>query len=139
MPLPQSCAACTMFQPNGALCRRHAPSPTTAKLEPAKWPKREPTSRCAEGNVEKPPIACQDCFFWWPEPNGQPLTPSRVERAGIWASRSDDGWWKHSGLCVHHTGAPGAESVLLHPRVTHGALDGCGAGKTMEEVLGEAG
>lgn len=135
MGLPQSCAVCTMHRAEGELCRRHAPGPATVRHEPAKWPQREPSSRCAEGSTDRVPIACGACFYWW-QPDGKPITPkvAAAHRAAIWAPKDTD-WWDNTGLCVHHTAHPGGKTEMYHPRVTHGALDGCGTGETPEQVI----
>lgn len=133
MPLPSSCAGCTMHKPDN-LCVAHSPSPTTVALEVAKWPMREPTSVCAEGSIDKQPITCGECLYWW-TPDGQPLPEKTSNRTALWSSwqsRKEDRMF-----CVHHTASPGADSVMFYPRVTYKS-DGCGSGKTPEQVLAEA-
>lgn len=139
MTLPTSCAVCTVYQAGVELCRRHAPPTSVVKHEISKWPKREPTSWCAEGVVDKPPVMCVDCGYWW-QPDGKPLSPNRVATAhqsGIWAipRKHDDDDWSDSGLCMRQTASPSGETHLVHPRVTFGHKDGCGSGKTAEEIL----
>lgn len=133
MALPSSCAVCTLYKPKN-LCVAHAPSPTTAALEVAKWPMREPTSVCAEGSVDRQPITCGECLYWW-TPDGQPLPEKASTRSGIWAS--GHGREEARMFCVHHTASPGSESVMFHPRVTY-ETDGCGIGKTPEQVIADA-
>src|SRR6478672_691351 len=128
MAIPPSCTKCGMFQQPGDLCRRHAPSPTTARREVALWPRREPDSRCGEGSYD-PPVRCSSCLFWW-QPAGKPLVTEKVQPAGtrspIWfiaPKGHDEYWWAQSGFCVRYTASPAGETQLYHPRVTHATLD----------------
>jgi hypothetical protein len=134
VPLPKNCAACTMFTKEEE-CHRHAPSPSTERLERTGWNKREPDSVCAEGEVERRPIRCADCFFWW-SPLGGPVVPKPADppTVHIWGIPRDP-WWDDAKLCVHHTVPPGSigKTEVFHARVTH-ATDGCGVGKLREEV-----
>lgn len=144
MALPPNCAACSAFQHDGELCRRHAPGPSTEKHEVTKWPQRDSDSRCAQGLVDKPRLACRDCLYWW-QPNGQPLSPRLVGaggRSGIWAPpdpSKTEAWWKESGLCVSSTAGPSDRTERYHPRVTHGFLDYCFSGKAIDDEAGEEG
>lgn len=133
MPLPANCAACTMF-PDGKHCLRHAPGPSTRKLEPAKWPQREPTSVCGEGKVDVTPTKCGDCMWRWTpdnKPIGKPV--ALAPRSNIW-SLSDTGWWADAWYCIHHTVGPGSDDQMFYPRVVH-ALEACGSGETPKEYL----
>ena len=127
-----------MYQTEGELCRRHAPSPTTTEREPAKWPRRHSTSVCGEGSVDRGPVLCGDCVYWQLS-GGNALRPetSTDQRLQIWASEIDEEWWDNARECVHHTVGPGRESEMFHPRVCH-ATDSCGSGKTPEQMLEEA-
>jgi hypothetical protein len=141
MPLPSSCSVCTMFQQPGNLCRRHSPGQTTARLEVAHWPAREPTSRCRQGETDKLPVQCGDCLSWW-QPDGRPLTASVLAREELdvfWSTTNrperEAKWWKKSGLCVRSTAVPGFETQTFHPRVTH-ATDCCGDGEAIPDDSG---
>lgn len=83
--------------------------------------------------MDKMPIQCGACAYWW-RPNDQPVTARFTGHTlGLWAIE-DDGWWDGAGYCVRQTAPPGAVMQMVHPRVTHGQLDGCGDGETPDAV-----
>lgn len=127
MALPKSCAFCKMHKP-GDLCVLNAPSTTTVQMQVAKWPKRESTSVCAKGSVDKEPTKCFDCVYWW-SPNGKPLPDKVSTRTGIWAT--GDERKERRMYCAYDTASPEADSKMYYPRVTY-ETDGCGTGKAME-------
>lgn len=135
MPLPADCSGCTMRQPNGSICRRHAPGPGREGQAIAVWPIVRPDQRCGEGKTGASPVSCGACLHWWQPPN-QLVGPSASSHP-LWGARvtlgRDAGWWQAAGLCTRYAASPsiGADQPEMHHRVTHGTLDGCGDGEAV--------
>ena len=119
-----SCADCCHFDRHGTdgFCRRHAPTPSGAPFEVARWPETRAVDGCGDGDRPSPANArpnCGSCRFWF--------------RPGIGIDPSQRGdhlraWWAEAGYCRRRAPFPGVEiGYRAFWRVVH-ARDGCAEG-----------
>ena len=81
--LPDKCGGCIYWQPEGTLCRRHAPSPSNQAREVSHWPLTKESDRCGSGSDGNDDdalfVRCQRCIHWY-QPEGEAGANGRTPR-----------------------------------------------------------